>query len=465
MNTSLKPAAIFMSLVLGACSLNPAYTRPEAPIPAQYALSSDSEITARPASWQAYFTDPELQRLIQSALNHNRDLRITALRVEEARAQYGIQRADRLPSIDATAGYERSRSLFTQGESFNTNLYRVGLGISGFELDFFGRIKSLNSAALENYLATQEAQQSARTTLIAEVAIAYVNVRALAERIGLANNTAAARMQGYERTLRRQQAGLDNALDLKAAELQLESAKASLAALKREQVQAVNALQLLNGQPGQPISEQDITLNRLAFTPLPAGLPSTLLESRPDIRAAEHRLKAANANIGAARAAFFPRIQLTTNIGLADEHLSGLFSGGDTKVWAFNPQLTVPIFNYGRNRANLDLAQVRREISLADYEQAIQTAFTEVSDVLLSREQIEAQIMAQLRIVEGERERFNLTNRRYNKGIANYLEVLDAQRSLFNAEQQLVQLKQLSLSNSITLFKVLGGEWQPQSPT
>ena len=463
MNTHLKPTAIFMSLALGACSLNPAYIRPEAPIPAQYGSSNDSETVSRPASWRTYFTDPELQQLIQSALDHNRDLRITALRVEEAQAQYGIQRADRLPSVDATAGYERSRSLFAQGQSFNADLYRVGLGISSFELDFFGRVKSLSSAALETYLATQEAQQSARASLIAEVAIAYVNVRAIAERIRFASDTAAARMQGYERTLRRQQAGLDNVLDLKTAELQLESAKASLAALKREQTQAVNALQLLTGQPGQPTLTQDFALDRLAFMPLPAGLPSTLLESRPDIRAAEHRLKAANANIGAARAAFFPRIQLTTSFGLADEHLSGLFSGGHTKVWTFNPQLTLPIFNHGRNRANLDLAQVRREISVAEYEQAIQTAFTEVSDVLLGREQIEAQITAQSRIAKGERERLDLTNRRYVKGIANYLEVLDAQRNLFEAEQQLVQLKQLSLSNSITLFKVLGGEWLPQS--
>ena len=462
MNASLKPAVILLGLALGACSLDPAYTRPDAPIPESYAVAGDGEAAIRPDSWQAYFTDPELQRLIQAALDHNRDLRIAALRVEEARAQYGIQRADRLPTVDATAGYERSRSLFAQGQSFNADLYRAGLGISGFELDFFGRVKSLSSAALESYLATQEAQQSARTSLIAEVAIAYVNVRALAERIRLAGETEASRAQGYQRTQRRQQTGLDNALDLKAAELQLESAKASLAALRREQAQAVNALQLLTGQPGQPILDQDIALDRMAFAPLPAGLPSALLENRPDIRAAEHRLKAANANIGAARAAFFPRIQLTTNIGLADEHLSGLFSGGHSKVWAFSPQLTLPIFNHGRNRANLDLAQVRRDIGIAEYERAIQTAFTEVSDVLASREQIEAQIAAQMRITDSEKTRLNLTNRRFDKGIANYLEVLDAQRSLFDAEQQLVQLKQLSLSNSITLFKVLGGEWLPR---
>lgn len=463
MNAPLKPAVILLSLALGACSLDPAYTRPDAPIPASYAVAGDGETAIRPDSWQAYFTDPELQRLIQAALDHNRDLRIAALRVEEARAQYGIQRADRLPAVDATAAYERSRALYTPDQTINTDLYRVGLGISGFELDFFGRVKSLSSAALESYLATQEAQQSARASLIAEVAIAYVNVRALAERIRLAGETEASRTQGYQRTQRRQQTGLDNALDLKAAELQLESAKASLAALKREQAQAVNALQLLTGQPGQPILDQDIALDRIAFAPLPAGLPSALLENRPDIRAAEHRLKAANANIGAARAAFFPRIQLTTNIGLADGHLSGLFSGGHAKVWAFSPQLTLPIFNHGRNRANLDLASVRREIGVAEYERAIQTAFTEVSDVLASREQIEAQITAQMRITDSEKERLNLTNRRFDKGIANYLEVLDAQRSLFDAEQQLVQLKQLSLSNSTTLFKVLGGEWLPRS--
>ncbi|SNR83928.1 outer membrane protein, multidrug efflux system [Methylobacillus rhizosphaerae] len=458
---SLKASVISIMLALGACSLNPEYTRPAAPVPAQFPVGDSAEHTTHPGSWQEYFTDPELQRLIDTALTHNRDLRVTALRIEEARAQYGIQRADKLPGVDVTGSYERSKMIFARGQSFDVDMYRVGLGISNFELDFFGRVKSLTTAALEEYLATQEAQQTARTSLIAEVAASYINVRALSERIRLARETEHARNLTYSRIVRRQQAGLDNAIDLKAAELQLEAAKASIAALQREYTQALNALQLLTGQPSIAVNTPQDALDSMDFSPLPAGLPSALLENRPDIRAAEHRLKAANANIGAARAAFFPRIQLTTNIGLVNEHLSGLFSGASDKAWSFTPQLTLPIFNHGRNRASLDLATVRKEITIAEYEKAIQTAFSEVSDVLLSREQIELQITAQSRVTATEQERLNLTMRRYDKGIANYLEVLDAQRSLFDAQQQLVQLKQLSLSNSINLFKVLGGEWQP----
>lgn len=457
---AVKPLVVAISLLLGACSLNPQYQRPEAPVPAQYPVDG-TQTNIQATSWQEYFTDPALQALINTALANNRDLRITALRIEEARAQYGIQRADRLPTIEATGTYDRSKMIFSQGQTFDVNLYRVGVGISGFELDFFGRVKSLTTAMLEEYLATQEAQQTARTSLIAEVASSYVNVRALAERLTLAKDTEQARNLAYSRILRRQQAGLDNAMDLKTAEMQLETAQASIAALQREYAQAINGLQLLVGKPGLAVAVPQEQLDSLAFSPLPTGLPSTLLERRPDIRAAEHRLKAANANIGAARAAFFPRIQLTTNVGLVNEHLSGLFSGSSDKAWSFTPQLTLPIFNYGRNQANLDLARVRKEITIVEYEKAIQSAFSEVSDVLLSREQVEAQIAAQTRITNADRERLRLALRRYDKGVANYLELLDAQRSLFDSEQQLVQLKQLSLTNSINLFKVLGGEWQP----
>ncbi|ABE49627.1 MULTISPECIES: efflux transporter outer membrane subunit [Methylobacillus] len=460
MNHALKPIVFATGLLLGACSLNPEYHRPAAPVPVQYPINADADILPLPTSWQEYFTDPELQKLINIALANNRDLRMTALRIEEARAQYGIQRADRLPTLDATGTYERSKMIFAQGQTFDVDLYRASVGISGFELDFFGRVKSLTTALLEQYLATQEAQQTARTSLIAEVAASYVNIRALAERLALAKDTEHARNLAYSRILRRHQAGLDNAMDLKTAEMQLETAQASIAALQREYTQAVNALQLLAGQPGLAITVPQERLDRIAFSPLPVGLPSTLLERRPDIRAAEHRLKAANANIGAARAAFFPRIQLTTNVGLVNEHLSSLFSSSSDKAWAFSPQLTLPIFNHARNRANLDLARVRKEITVAEYEKAIQTAFSEVSIVLLDREQIEAQIASQTRIADADRERLRLAMRRYDKGVANYLELLDAQRSLFESEQQLVQLKQLSLTNSINLFKVLGGEWQ-----
>ncbi len=456
-------SGLLIAATLASCSLNPDYQRPAAPIPANYAataLSDDSISQPAPSSWEQFFTEPELQQLIRIALENNRDYRITALRIEEARAQYGIQRADRLPTVNATGSYERSRTIFAQGQTFDADLYRVGLGVSDFELDFFGRVKSLSTAALQEYFATEQARQTARTSLITEVAVAYLNVRALAERHVIAVETLASREISVARTQRRLAAGIDNAVDLKSAELQLETTRASLAALRREQAQAVNTLLLLIGQQDFKLSANSTALDTLQFTALPIGLPSELLERRPDIRAAEHRLQAANANIGAARAAFFPRIALTTNIGLVNEHFFKLFGGSSDRAWSFNPQLSIPIFNYGRNKASLDLVKVRQEISVAEYEKAIQTAFSEVNDVLVAKQQIDAQISAQAKVTEVERERVRLATRRYDRGVANYLELLDAQRGLFDAEQNLVQLKQLGLSNRINLFKVLGGEWK-----
>lgn len=459
---------MLIAATLAACSLNPDYQRPAAPIPANYSASEagvEGQSAAAisqpaPSSWEQYFTEPELQQLIRTALENNRDYRIAALRIEEARAQYGIQRADRLPTINATGGYERSRTIFAQGQTFDADLYRVGLGISDFELDFFGRVKSLSTAALQEYFATEQARQTARTSLITEVAVAYLNVRALAERHVIAVETLATREISLTRTQRRLAAGIDNAVDLKSAELQLETTKASLAALRREQSQAINTLLLLIGQQTFTLSANSTPLDTMQFTALPVGLPSELLERRPDIRAAEHKLQAANANIGAARAAFFPRVALTTNVGLVNEQFFKLFGGSSDRAWAFNPQLSLPIFNYGRNKAGLDLVKVRQEISVAEYEKTIQTAFSEVNDVLVAKQQIDAQISSQAKVTEVERERVRLATRRYDRGVTNFLELLDAQRSLFDAEQNLVQLKQLGLSNRINLFKVLGGEWK-----
>jgi multidrug efflux system outer membrane protein len=449
-----------IAATLSSCSLIPDYLRPEGPIPAQYRYQQEKVTTPAPTTWNQFFTEPQLQSLIETALKNNRDLRITALRIEEARAQYGIQRADRLPTVNFNASYDRSKQIFSQGQTFDVDLYRVGLGISDFELDFFGRVKSLSAAALETYLATEEAQQSARTSLITEVAVAYLNMRALAERQVIAEETVKSRETSYARTKRRLDAGIDTALDFKSAELQLETAKATLASLKREQVQALNTLLILLGDQNYAVTVKGNKLDLGGFTSLPVGLPSELLERRPDIRAAEHRLIAANANIGAARAAFFPRISLTTSAGLVNEQFFKLFTGSSSKAWAFSPQLTLPIFDYGRNKSNLDLATVRKNIQVAEYEKAIQTAFSEVNDVLGQRIQLDDQIVAQTKVTDAERERLRLATRRYDKGISNYLELLDAQRSLFDSEQALVQLKQLALTNRINLFKVLGGEWK-----
>ncbi len=445
-------------LLLSGCSLIPEYSRPPAPLPASYTADDTNTTDAAPESWQQYFTDPVLQNLINIALEQNRDLRIAALRIEEARAQYDIQRSAKLPTIDATGSYDRSRLIFAKGETFDVDMYRVGIGISNFEIDFFGRIKSLSEAVLEDYLATREAQQTAQTSLIAEVAAAYVDERALSERQLLAEKTLAAREASYTRIRRRFDAGIDTAVDLKSAKMQMENARASVSALDREHTRAINTLLLLMGDQSVTLPGNTAALDTLAFSPIPAGLPSDLLERRPDIRAAEHKLKAANANIGAARAALFPRLQLTTNIGLVNEHFTKLLSNG-INAWAFTPQIIFPIFTHKRNQANLNVSRARMEITVAEYEKAIQTAFREVADTLLAREQIKKQIDAQSNATDADRERLKLVTRRYEKGVANYLELLDAQRSLFDSEQALVQLRQLSLSNAINLFKALGGEW------
>lgn len=458
LKSAMKMTVSAAVLLLSGCSLIPEYNRPPSPLPASYTADDISETNAAPESWQQYFTDPALQNLINIALEQNRDLRIAALRIEEARAQYDIQRSEKLPTITATTSYDRSRLIFAKGETFDVDMYRVGIGISNFEIDFFGRIKSLSEAVLEDYLATREARQTIRTSLIAEVAAAYVNARALSERQLLAEKTLAAREVSYTRIKRRFDAGIDTAVDVKTAKMQMESARASVSALNQEHIRAINALLLLIGDQSVTLPGETAPLDALAFSPIPAGLPSELLERRPDIRAAEHKLKAANANIGAARAALFPRLQLTTNIGLVNEHFTKLLSNG-INAWAFTPQIILPIFTNKRNQANLNVSRARMEIAVAEYEKAIQGAFREVADTLLAREQIEKQIDAQSNAAGADRERLKLVTRRYEKGVANYLELLDAQRSLFDSEQALVQLKQLSLSNAINLFKVLGGEW------
>lgn len=444
-------------LCVGGCSLAPDYTRPALPVPSSYPVATEAQASADALQWAQYFPDPELQALIQRALQHNRDLRVAVLRIEEARAQYGIQKADRLPTVNGTLGYERSRSVLTQGQKFDTDFYRAGVNVTDFELDFFGRVKNLSAAALEQFLSTQDARESVQTSLVAELATAYVNLLALNERLTVAQETLKSRQASLSRIKRRYEGGLDNAIELKTAEIQAKTAEASASALAREQAQAINALQLLvgDGAPAEALPPK--ALNDVQMETVAAGLPSQLLEQRADIRAAEHRLLAANANIGAARAAFFPRIQLTASARLINDDLLRLFGGGSDRVWSFTPQLVLPIFNAGRNQASLDLAVARKDVAVAEYEKTIQTAFREVADVLVVSRQIEDEIALQASIAEADRERLRLATRRYERGVANYLELLDAQRSLYDSEQQLVQLKQLGLVNKINLYKALGG--------
>lgn len=450
--------ALLTAGVLSACSLAPTYERPEAPVAAAYPTAGTAG-DASATGWRDFFPDERLQHLIGAALANNRDLRVAALRIEEARAQYNIQSADLLPNLNVTAGTSRSRTPGALTPTGNTTVgssYQVGLGLAAFELDFFGRVRSLNDAALAQYLATEEAGRTARITLVAEVAKAYLAERAFDEQYELARQTFESREAAYKLAKQRFEVGASSALDLRQNETLLHSARASLATLTRQRAQAANALALLVGQPlsdlpaAHELSEQHIV------TEIPAGLPSDLLERRPDIRAAEQRLRAANANIGAARAAFFPHISLTASTGTGSNDLSGLFESG-SRTWSFVPQLVLPIFDAGRNSANLNLAEVRKNVAVAEYEKSIQTAFREVADALAGRAALEEQIDAQRAVLEAQAERLKLADLRYRNGVASSLEVLDAQRELFSAQQALVQARLLRLTNAVDLYRALGG--------
>ncbi len=466
--------ALAAALALAGCSLAPRYERPAAPVPGSYAPPDDgTAATAATAAasadaallddWRAYFTDPVLQAWIDAALANNRDLRIAAARLDEARALYGVQRADLMPSVDANLGYERTRQYDpVVRESAVSGLYRAGVGISAYELDLFGRVRSLSDAALAEYFATADAQRTVRIGVIAEVAGAYVSERSLHEQLALARRTLDAREHIASLTQRRYAAGTSDAIELRSAQMLVASARASQAALAREHAQAVRALQWLAGDFARNVPADGSALDTFAIAPVAPGAPSALLERRPDIRQAESRLKAANAQIGAARAAFFPRIALTTDYGSVSDAFSTLFAGG-TSVWTFAPRITLPLFASGRNRANLDVATARKHIAVAEYEKTVQTAFREVADAFAARDWIDRQLDAQQDVHAADGARLKLAERRYAGGVATYLELLDAQRSTYESGQELIRLKALRLANAIALYRALGGGWAPAS--
>lgn len=447
--------------VISGCSLTPQYTRPETPVATAYPAdpSGNGAHSAAEISWREFFPDRHLQALIKVALDNNRDLRTAALRIEEARALYNIQSADLLPNLNAGFSGNRLRtpaSLSLTGKEVISNSYQVGLSLASFELDFLGRVRSLNDAALSLYLASNEARQAAQISLIAEVAKAALAERAFAEQQDLARKSLDGREAAYKLAKQRFDVGASSALDLRLNETLVLAARVALVTLTRQRAQAMNGLTLMTGkplsdfEPVQALSAQNIVAE------LPAGLPSDLLTRRPDIRAVEQRLKAANANIGAARAAFFPRISLTAGIGTASNDLSGLFDSG-SGTWSFSPQLLLPIFDAGRNRGNLTLAEVRKNLAIADYEKTIQIAFREVADALVARASLDQQIDAQRAVQEAQADRLRLADLRYQNGVSSFIDVLDAQRELFAAEQSLVQARLLRLTNAIDLYRSLGG--------
>lgn len=474
----IAAAGLCLIALLGGCTLAPTYERPAAPMPTTYeAALSGSEVRlalADPlnadADWADVFTDPGLRALIRRALDQNRDLRLASLRVQEARALYGIEAANLLPSVQAGGAFSRQRYSGSAGlpdgssgtaGGYVANDLRATAGVSAFELDFFGRVRSLRDAALQTYLASEEAQRAAQVSLVAEVATSYIGLVAINEQIAYAREVLSAREEGIRVIRLRAERGLVDDLDLNTETTQVEVARAALAERERQRSDIVHALQVLTGDVGaKPTAAA--TLDDAFVVPVAAGLPSSLLMRRPDIRQAEAQLRAANANIGAARAAFFPSIKLTTDIGTASSRFADLFSAG-TGVWTFMPQITVPIFEGGRNRQGLNLANVRKEMAVVSYERAIQTAFAEVDDALAAQQLLTRQFQAQKRVSDGERERLRLAKRRYVNGVASYLELLDAQRSEFQAAQQLIDVKQRVLVNQVALYRALGGGWTPET--
>lgn len=459
MKFSRISAMVALAFAMSSCSLVPEYFRPAAPVPETYpGQPTDESVTeAPPLTWQSYFADADLQKLIEVGLAHNRDLKTAVLRMDEAKATYGIQKADRLPTIQGNLNYDRSRTVFSSSQAFEAELYRVGVGISDYEIDVFGRVKSLSQATLEQYLAVTENRQAVQATLITEIATQYVNWLTIHAQLKVTQQTLTDRQQALQRTQRRFDAGLDQILDVKAAQIQVEQVQAQQAQWQRQLATTQNALYLLLGESSQRTPLVIKPLEDLKLADVTPGLPSSLLTRRADIRAAEHQLKAANANIGAARAAFYPRLQLTSNVGLVNSDFSKLFSDTGSNYWAFSPQLVIPIFNYGRNKANLNLAETRQRIEVINYEKTIQTAFKDVMDVLSTRTVISEETAARNRLRELESSRLQLVQRKLDQGLVTYLELLDAQRSVLDAQSQLVQIKQQALQNQVGLYKALGG--------
>jgi multidrug efflux system outer membrane protein len=472
-----KFAALLTLALLASCSQQPKYVQPALPTAPEFPAATFPQSGGQRASevpWRSFFGDPRLQALIEQALINNRDLRAAVLRIEEARGQYRIQRADRLPTVDTSAGAGVSRSNFGQagqnnqpgqpvqtGGARTDTRFDVGASVASFELDFWGRVRSLTEAARANYLSTIHAQRAFQISLVADVAEAYLTERELDARIDLAQRSIASRTRALEIGRLRLQAGVTSGLDYRQIETLLAQAQAQVADLQLQRAQTRNILDFLVGGPVPgdlpaplPMERQNLVEN------ITAGLPSELLTNRPDILEAEELLRAANANIGAARAERFPRISLTGALGFASNALGSLFSGG-----AFNFDAGVgaglPIFDGGRTRAGIVVADARYGIAVAGYERAIQQAFREVSDQLAARHWLADRLTAQARELEAQRVRTNLATLRYQNGVTSYLEVLDAQRELFAVEQQVLATRREQLTNAVGLYVALGGGIEP----
>ena len=470
MSKSLLSLAV-AAFVLGGCSLIPDYQQPQAPVADQYPQGpaySPAQAPAQAAAeqgWKQFFHDPALQQLIQVALENNRDLRVAALNIDAFAAQYRIQRADLFPAVSANGSGSRQRvpaDSSQTGQAGINSSYSATVGISAYELDLFGRVRSLSEEALQRYFATEEGRRSTQISLVASVANAYLTWQADKELLKVTQDTLGAFEESYKLTARSNEVGVASALDLAQSRTSVENARAQLAKYTRQVAQDENSLVLLLGTgipanlpAARPLSEK-------LLADVPPGLPSDLLQRRPDILQAEYNLKAANANIGAARAAFFPSISLTANAGSLSPDLSGLFKGG-SGTWLFQPQINLPIFNAGSLSASLDYSKIQKDIGVANYEKSIQTAFQEVADGLAARQTYVQQLQAQQDFVSANQDYYRLAERRYRIGVDSNLTFLDAQRQLFSAQQALVTDRLAQLVSQVNLYKALGGGWNEQT--
>ncbi|RMX05821.1 efflux transporter outer membrane subunit [Corticibacter populi] len=468
-------AAALGALVLAGCSsLAPQYERstesvtaPQWPVSANQPAAADGAVPAAQLPWRDFYTEPRLQQVIATALAHNRDLRLAALNIERARAQYRIQRAGLLPEVGASGGQSAQRvpaSVSGTGDSMISRSYSAQVGISSYEIDVFGRIRDLQEQALQTYLASEETRRATQISLIGEVAGAYLTLAADLDLQRVAQQTLASRQDSYELQTERAEVGTASELEMRQAEGELEDARAQVLTIEQQLLLDRNALELLTGSPlpDALLPEPGSLLRLLPVQNIPVGLPADLLQNRPDIRAAERTLVGAHANIGAARAAFFPSISLTGTLGRASGDLEGLFGSGGGLGWTFVPQINLPIFTGGRLQAQLDTAEVDREIALTQYEKSIQVAFREVADVLAQRSVVDRQLATQQRRVDATSATSELVDLRYEGGVSSYLEVLDAQRNLFAAQQAQIQAELAQQASLVTLYKVLGGGWSVQ---
>ncbi len=464
--------AILGLFALAGCSLAPKYVRPEPPVPSTWqaaGTTGDGTAASKAAphvAWQELVTDPQLQTVIATALANNRDLRVATLNIERARALYRIERSALYPGVGAEAGGEKARvpaDLSYTGRAQTSEQYSVSLGIAEWELDLFGRVRSLKDQALAQYLATEQARSATELSLVAAVSDAYLSLVADREALSIAQDTLAAREKSSALVRRSRELGVASELDLRQAESQVDGARVELAGYKGIVARDENALELLVGAPVASDLVPESLDAVAALAAIDPGLGSEVLLRRPDVRAAEYQLMASNANIGAARAAFFPRIALTAATGTASSDLTGLFKSG-SGAWSFAPRISAPIFAGGSLRANLAAAQVDRDIAVAQYEKAIQAAFREANDALALRATLADQQEAQQSLVASLAATIHLAQARYRGGLTGYLEVLVAQQSLYSAQQGLVGLELAARINQVTLFKVLGGGTAATAP-